>query len=211
MTRANTPVFSIPEPPSTHDRLLAAAAELFAERGYGGTSMAEIAARVGVRKASLYNYYPSKDELLLELLRRSLGAWQESCLPALEAAGSTEERLWRHLRASAEFARRHGPLLAIIRLAATQLCGPLGERVEHEVVAQKRVHRQRLDRFFSEAVAAGEVAAGDAGELAYLYRAFANGVLLGYLDCNGGERPSDERLRRIWRRFWSGLDGRRPA
>ena len=49
---------------------------------------ADIAERVGVRKASLYNSYPSKDELLMELLRRSLTAANEYCLHGLDAPGA---------------------------------------------------------------------------------------------------------------------------
>ena len=37
---------------TTHDRLRREAAGLFSKRGYGGTSMSDIARRVGVRKAS---------------------------------------------------------------------------------------------------------------------------------------------------------------
>jgi hypothetical protein len=109
------------------------------------------------------------------------------------------------------FARGHADLLALIRLAATQIGGELGARVEGEVVAHKRLHRQRLERVFAEAVAGGEVVPGEAAELAYLYRAFSKEILSGFLDCNGGERPTDERLRRVWRLFWEGLGGGRDG
>lgn len=45
--------------------ILAAAAELFVERGYGGTSMREIAGRVGLLAGSVYHYYPAKENLFL--------------------------------------------------------------------------------------------------------------------------------------------------
>jgi AcrR family transcriptional regulator len=43
------------------------AARLFDEFGYGETSMDRIADAVGIRKASLYYYFPSKDRLLIEM------------------------------------------------------------------------------------------------------------------------------------------------
>jgi AcrR family transcriptional regulator len=43
--------------------ILRAAGELFFEKGYGGTSMSMIAARVGGSKGTLYNYFTSKKEL----------------------------------------------------------------------------------------------------------------------------------------------------
>lgn len=46
------------------DEILARAAELFADRGYPGTSMNEVAAACGVTKPALYHYFRDKDALL---------------------------------------------------------------------------------------------------------------------------------------------------
>jgi AcrR family transcriptional regulator len=51
-------------------RIVAAARRLFDLKGYANTAMEEIAARAGVAVGTLYNYFPSKDELLLAILRR---------------------------------------------------------------------------------------------------------------------------------------------
>lgn len=48
--------------------IVAIAKGLFFEEGYAGTSMAQIAARVGGSKATLYNHYPSKQELFLAVV-----------------------------------------------------------------------------------------------------------------------------------------------
>jgi len=47
------------------DLILVAAAQLFVERGYAGTSMREIAARAGLLAGSVYHYYPAKEKLFL--------------------------------------------------------------------------------------------------------------------------------------------------
>ncbi|WP_293761569.1 TetR/AcrR family transcriptional regulator [uncultured Aquitalea sp.] len=49
--------------------MVATAAEVFLERGYEATSMAEICARVGGSKATLYNYFKSKEELFLMVMK----------------------------------------------------------------------------------------------------------------------------------------------
>src|SRR4051794_501481 len=54
------------------DQILGAAAALFAEHGYAGTTTRAIAERVGIRQASLYYYFAGKDEILLELLEISV-------------------------------------------------------------------------------------------------------------------------------------------
>jgi AcrR family transcriptional regulator len=52
-------------PDDRRDSIIAVAAEVFAQEGYGAASMATIAARLGGSKATLYKYFPSK-ELLFE-------------------------------------------------------------------------------------------------------------------------------------------------
>ncbi|NUS03215.1 MAG: TetR/AcrR family transcriptional regulator [Nonomuraea sp.] len=53
----------------TRERLLRAAAEVFAERGYDGTRVAHIAATAGVSNGALYAHFGSKAELLVAALR----------------------------------------------------------------------------------------------------------------------------------------------
>lgn len=53
----------------TRQRLLRAAADVFAERGYDGTRVADIAAAAGVSNGALYAHFGSKAELLVGALR----------------------------------------------------------------------------------------------------------------------------------------------
>jgi AcrR family transcriptional regulator len=53
----------------TRARLLSAGADIFAERGYDGTRVADIAATAGVSNGALYAHFASKAELLVEALR----------------------------------------------------------------------------------------------------------------------------------------------
>jgi AcrR family transcriptional regulator len=53
----------------TRERLLRAAAEAFAERGYDGTRVADIAAAAGVSNGALYAHFASKADLLVAALR----------------------------------------------------------------------------------------------------------------------------------------------
>lgn len=57
---------------STSQRLLDAAAALFARKGYGATSTREIAAGLGIQKASLYYHIGSKEDLLYAICQSSL-------------------------------------------------------------------------------------------------------------------------------------------
>ncbi len=54
--------------------LLAAALDLFVERGFAATRSEDVAARAGVSKGTLYLYYPSKEELLKAVVRENIGS-----------------------------------------------------------------------------------------------------------------------------------------
>jgi AcrR family transcriptional regulator len=54
----------------TRERLVATAMRLFLEKGYGATSVAEILSAAGANSGSLYHFFPTKQDLLIEVLRR---------------------------------------------------------------------------------------------------------------------------------------------
>lgn len=56
----------------TRERVLTAWAELIAERGYDAVSLADVAARVGLARTAIYNYFPDKEALLLAHTDREL-------------------------------------------------------------------------------------------------------------------------------------------
>jgi AcrR family transcriptional regulator len=55
---------------ATRERLLIVAQNLFAERGYDRTTMDDIAADADVSRATAFNYFPRKEEILLALVER---------------------------------------------------------------------------------------------------------------------------------------------
>jgi AcrR family transcriptional regulator len=80
------------------DELVAVATRLFAERGYHGTSMADLAEAMGVQKGSLYSLTESKQDLLISVTREDAAAFHA----ALDGVADGEpplERLRLALRA----------------------------------------------------------------------------------------------------------------
>jgi len=74
------------------EAILAAAAALFARKGFSGTSVAELAKACGASKSLIYHYFPSKDDVLYAVMAEHLDALTEAAETAC-ASGSAGDRL----------------------------------------------------------------------------------------------------------------------
>jgi AcrR family transcriptional regulator len=77
----------------TRNEILDAAAQIFSQKGYHGTSMQDIAVAVDLQKASLYHHVSSKQEILFDLLNRGLDLLITQVEEAINEQGSPDERL----------------------------------------------------------------------------------------------------------------------
>lgn len=75
--------------------LAAAAMQVFAEQGYHGATMQTIAERAGVSKGGLYDYFPSKEALLLYLADQLVSGMVATMESALATPGSITDRVAR--------------------------------------------------------------------------------------------------------------------
>jgi AcrR family transcriptional regulator len=64
----NLIVYPEPMPTTRREQILSTAAELFAERGFHGVSVADLGAACGISGPALYRHFPSKDAMLAEML-----------------------------------------------------------------------------------------------------------------------------------------------
>lgn len=88
-------------------QMLEAAARLFGERGYAGTSMDDIAAACGITKPMLYAYFSSKDGLYRAMIERA-GSYLVSAVSGLVDERDPVTRLLRALEVFMQFVSRHG-------------------------------------------------------------------------------------------------------
>jgi AcrR family transcriptional regulator len=90
--------------------ILNAAADLFARQPYGAVQMDDVAQHAGVGKATLYRYFPSKEELFLETFEAALAA-TEARLVREAAANDPVQALSRIMDALVETFAGHLPTL----------------------------------------------------------------------------------------------------
>jgi AcrR family transcriptional regulator len=85
---------------ATEAMILAEACQLFASRGFDGTSIRDIANAVGISNAALYHYFADKDELLARIV---INGQCELMERRIEPGESPAEKLRAFMRAYAEF------------------------------------------------------------------------------------------------------------
>ena len=121
------------------------AARLFAERGYHGTSIGDLAEAMGVQKGSLYAHINSKQDLLYETMREGADAFHAALDVLPEHAPVTERirlALRGHLRVVAE-------QLDVATVFIREWRYLEGERRD-EIVAERRRYEERVRALFRE-------------------------------------------------------------
>jgi AcrR family transcriptional regulator len=138
--------------PDAARRLLIAAVEAFAERGYHATTTRDIASRAGMSPAALYIHYKTKEELLHRISR--IG--HEKALDILRTAagreGSPAERL---ADAVSSFVRWHAGGRTTARVVQYEL-DSLGADARAEIIALRRQVDTEVRTIIEDGVAAGD-------------------------------------------------------
>jgi AcrR family transcriptional regulator len=99
-------------------QMITVAEEIFAQRGFQASSMDDIADRVGVSKPMLYEYFGSKEGLLVACIRQARAELLALTLASVEGVDSAEEALRRGLTAFFGFIDSHRRSWELLRQEA---------------------------------------------------------------------------------------------
>ena len=96
------------------DSLLAVAVEVFNERGYDGTSMEDLAHRLGITKSAIYHHVSGKEELLRLATSRALDGWSAVAGQARALDAPAIERLEYLVRGSVGVLQAELPYVTLL-------------------------------------------------------------------------------------------------
>lgn len=133
--------------------ILDAAAEAFRERGFDNASMADVSGRLGGSKATLYNYFSSKEELFAAVMMEAAKTHANKVFQAFHESDALEPALLRFGREYLSF------MLRPEMLAVNRMCIADGERTGvGRIVYEKGIRvawslvAERLERAMDEGV-----------------------------------------------------------
>jgi AcrR family transcriptional regulator len=126
MAIAKTPAGGAPG--RTAERILMAALDAFGTRGYGATSLDDLARELGIRKQTILYWYPSKEALLEAAIDRTAGELTRRLERAVVTADPGFARVEAIVRAMFRLAARHPSMIGFLR-EVTRLGPPSSTRL----------------------------------------------------------------------------------
>lgn len=133
--------------PYDRDHVVDVAVKIFTERGYDGTSMADIAGALGVHKSSIYHHVSGKEQLLDEAVKRALNALHGMLAEPGAAEGRAVERLRYVVRRAVEImVRQLAEVTVLLRIRGNT-------PTERWAMSRRREFDRAVQRIVSDAVA----------------------------------------------------------
>ena len=137
--------------PYDRDQVVDAAVRLFTERGYDGTSMADIARVLGVHKSSIYHHVAGKEQLLDDANKRALNALHGMLAEPAAVDGRAADRLRYVVRRTVEIMVRQLPeVTVLLRIRGNT-------PTERWALTRRREFDRAVQRIVAEAVREGDL------------------------------------------------------
>ena len=134
------------------DRMLKAAAHCFNQKGYSGTSLKDVAARLGLTDPALYYYVRNKEELVYLCYLRAAEVGRDAMHAAIAEGGTGFEKVTRYLRNHVDImVGERGPIAIMSEVPSL--------RADHreEVLELSRKHSAMFEALLEEGIADGSI------------------------------------------------------
>lgn len=148
-------------PRTTREQILEEALALFAQGGYGGTSLNDIAAGVGIRRPSLLHHFASKEALYQEVFENLLSDWFERLAGAITSPEHGWAKVELVLRAGFRFFADNPSYVRMVRREAIDG----GQHLGIDLASVLRPHFDLATAYFQREMDAGTFRAQDPRQL----------------------------------------------
>jgi len=156
--------------------ILKAARELFLAKGFRETTLDEIAHAAEFGKGTLYNYFSSKEELFLGILRQALEEMYEIARASTAASGDARQKLRLYARDMIRYVKDNGELLHIVYHELNRGDSPLNITRLRQIIDETQNAWDVLAEPLAEEIRKGTIREGDARQLVMLF----DGMLRGF-------------------------------
>ncbi len=168
------------------EAILHAAEKVFEAYGFAETTMDAVAAEAGVSKGSIYNYFPSKEDLVLEASHSVVFAAQSEAASIVESDASPTDKMRRLVNVWFQWVTRHVRFKGLtleVWAASARTSRP--NRVSEWIAKTYAAWQDLIARVVQEGMDCGEFSPeGDARRGASLIMAICDGIVLHMiLDC----------------------------
>lgn len=159
--------------PATRDRLLQAAMDVFARRGYHGTTVDDLVSASATSKGAFYHYFPSKQGIFLTLLDHLTSMVEAGVEAAIEREEGALAKVEAALGVVLQVASEHRDLARILLIEAAAL----GPEFEQSRLGIHRRFAALIKRHLDRAVADGAIPPQDTATAAAAWIGAVNEVM----------------------------------
>jgi AcrR family transcriptional regulator len=120
------------------------AVELIVEKGFGGTSIGDIAKAVGMTKAGLYHHISGKQDMLYQIMQHAMDELESQVIVPVRLIADPEERLHEMMRLHIQGAIEHGCAFTIVMSEVSHLESAERKKIVKRKKAYHALARQAL-------------------------------------------------------------------
>lgn len=181
--------------------ILEAARKLFSKRGFGDVTIDEIAAAAGLAKATVYQYFASKQDIYFAALRAGVHDLLARTDAQMDAAEGLRAKVEAFIRTRLEYLQQHHEFFAVYHAEFGNLTHPATLNQEFRTLYRRQF--ERLRGVLEEGIKRGELAGVSAETLAIAIYESTRGLML-HRSLGWSTTGVEEQVATLMRILWHG-------
>lgn len=189
---------------STKESIRKEALTLFSQRGYGATSMNDIAQKVGIKKSSLYSHYSGKEEIFLAIYQELAEIYENLNKRLFEESEDKlfEEKLFHIFQGFIKYYYENKEFQAFWNQMTILAPPEIREKILPDLAKKDEYFHKKMIGIFQEGMEQGIITQGYPQKKVMSFRAMRDGVVAWLLLL---PQLNEEWISDFWSDLWNGL------